>query len=110
MNCCAYTGTHDNMPVMQWYREADRESRAMAKRYLHTGLFEKFSSSCIRAVYASPAQLAVIPMQDILGLGKESRMNVPSTVGGNWRWRMLPGKTTDKLAAKLRELAETYFR
>ena len=82
----------------------------MAKRYLHTGLFEKFSSSCIRAVYASPAQLAVIPMQDILGLGKESRMNVPSTVGGNWRWRMLPGKTTDKLAAKLRELAETYFR
>lgn len=110
VNCCAYTGTHDNMPVMQWYREADRESRAMAKRYLHTGLFEKFSSSCIRSVYASPAQLAVIPMQDILGLGKESRMNVPSTVGGNWRWRMLPGKTTDKLAAKLRELAETYFR
>ena len=52
----------------------------------------------------------MIPMQDILGLGKESRMNVPSTVGGNWRWRMLTGKTTDKLAAKLRELAETYFR
>ncbi len=109
-NCCAYTGTHDNMPVMQWYREADRESRAMAKRYLHMGLFEKFSSSCIRAVYASPAKLAIVPMQDILGLGKESRMNVPSTVGTNWRWRMLPGKTTDRLAAKLKALTETYFR
>lgn len=110
VNCCAYTGTHDNMPVMQWYREADSASRQMAKRYLNKGLFEKFNSCCIRAVYASPAQLAVIPMQDILGLGRESRMNLPSTVGGNWRWRMLPGKTTDKLAAKLNSLAVTYFR
>ncbi len=110
VNCCAYTGTHDNAPVMQWYREADPKSRAMAKRYLKPNLFEKFNSCCIRAVYASPAQLAIIPMQDILGLGKESRMNLPSTVGGNWQWRMLPGKLTDKLAGKLNDLADTYFR
>ena len=110
VNCVAYTGTHDNAPVMQWYREADPKSRAMSKRYLKPGMFGKFSSSCIRAVYASPAKLAIVPMQDILGLGKESRMNLPSTVGGNWNWRMLPGKLTDKLAGKLRDLAETYFR
>lgn len=110
VNCCAYTGTHDNAPVMQWYREADPKSRAMAKRYLKPGMFEKFSSCCIRAVYASPANLAIVQMQDILGLGKESRMNLPSTVGGNWNWRMLPGKLTDKLAGRLRDLADTYFR
>ena len=49
-------------------------------------------------------------MQDVLKLDNWARMNTPSQVGGNWRWRMLPGKATDRLAAKLRELTETYFR
>ena len=108
-NCVAYTGTHDNATIMQWYGEADRKSRAMAKRYLKKGIFEGRNYSFIRSVYASPANLAVIPMQDVMGLGKEGRMNVPSTLGGNWNWRMkkMP-KRSD--AAKLRELAETYFR
>ena len=110
VNCCAYTGTHDNAPIMQWYREADAATRAMAKRYLKPNFFERFNMCCIRTVYASPASLAIIPMQDILGLGKESRMNVPSTVGGNWSWRMLPGKLTPQIAEKLHDLAVTYFR
>lgn len=109
-NSCAYTGTHDNATIMQWYREADPKTRAMAKRYLKPNLFERFNMCCIRAVYASPAKLAVIPMQDILGLGKEGRMNVPSTLGGNWNWRMLPGKLSASIAEKLHELADTYFR
>lgn len=109
-NCCAYTGTHDNATIMQWYREADPKSRAMARRYLKPRLFEKFSACCVRNVYASPADLAIIPMQDILGLGADARMNVPSTVGGNWKWRMLPGKLTASRAEKLRDLADTYFR
>lgn len=108
--CVAYTGTHDNAPIMQWYREASPEAREMAKRYVRPHLFEGFAAACIRAVYSSPAELAVIPMQDILGLGKESRMNVPSTVGGNWKWRMQPGALTAKRAARLRELAGAYFR
>lgn len=108
--CIAYTGTHDNAPIMQWYREASPEAREMAKRYVRPHLFEGFAAACIRAVYSSPAELAVIPMQDILGLGKESRMNVPSTVGGNWKWRMQPGALTAKRAARLRELAGAYFR
>ncbi len=109
-NCCAYTGTHDNATIMQWYREADPKSRAMARHYLKPNLFEKFNMCCIRAVYASPAKLAVIPMQDILGLGKNGRMNVPSTLGGNWSWRMLPGKLSPSAAGKLKDLADTYFR
>ena len=68
---------------MQWYREADPKSRAMARRYVKPRLFERFSAACVRVVYASPANLAIIPMQDILGLGANARMNVPSTVGGN---------------------------
>ncbi|MBP0982538.1 MAG: 4-alpha-glucanotransferase [Oscillospiraceae bacterium] len=109
-NCCAYTGTHDNATIMQWYKEADPKSRAMAKRYLKPNLFEKFNMCCIRTVYASPANLAIIPMQDVLGLGKEGRMNVPSTLGGNWNWRMLPGKLTVSKAEALKDLADTYFR
>ena len=95
---------------MQWYHEADPKTRAMAKRYLKPNLFEKFNMCCIRTVYASPAKLAIVPMQDILGLGKEGRMNVPSTLGGNWNWRMLPGKLSAATAEKLKDLADTYFR
>lgn len=110
VNCCAYTGTHDNAPIMQWYKEADSRTKAMAKRYLKPNFFEKFNMCCIRTIYASPASLAIVPMQDILGLGKESRMNVPSTVGGNWSWRMLSGKLSPQMAEKLHELTVTYFR
>ncbi len=109
-NCCAYTGTHDNATIMQWYKEADDKSRRMAKRYLKLRLFESLNMCFIRNVYASPARLAIIPMQDVMGLGKEGRMNVPSTLGGNWNWRMKHGATTPARAAKLKELAETYFR
>ncbi len=109
-NVCAYTGTHDNATVMEWYRDADENTRAMAKRYLKPGLFERMNMCFIRAVYASPARLAIVPMQDVIGLGKEARMNVPSTVGGNWMWRMKQSELTEARAENLRELAETYFR
>ena len=109
-NSVAYTGTHDNATIMQWYKETDEKSREMAKRYLHKGLFERTNMAFIRSVYASPSFLAIIPMQDVLGLGKEGRMNVPSTVGGNWNWRIKQGALTDSAAAKLRELAQSYLR
>ncbi len=109
-NCVAYTGTHDNATIMQWYKEADDKSKAMAKRYLKPRFLERMNFCFIRNVYASPARLAIIPMQDVMGLGKEGRMNVPSTLGGNWNWRMPQGATTAARAIKLRDLAETYFR
>lgn len=109
-NCVAYTGTHDNATIMQWYAEADAKSRAMAKRYLRKGLFERTNMAFIRCVYASPANLAIIPMQDVIGLGESGRMNVPSTLGGNWSWRMKQGAATPSAAAKLKRLAEDYYR
>ncbi len=109
-NCVAYTGTHDNSTIVQWYKETDENSRAMAKRYLRKGLFESVNTCCIRNVYASPAKLAIIPMQDILGLGAKARMNIPSTLGGNWNWRMEKGALSLARAEKLKALAETYFR
>ncbi len=109
-NSVVYTGTHDNSTFKGWYYSADKASRAMAKRYLKPLLFENISMAGIRAVYRSRAHYAIVPMQDILGLDDRARMNIPSTLGGNWIWRMLPGKNTARLASKLKDLANTYFR
>jgi 4-alpha-glucanotransferase len=64
----------------------------------------------IRGVLASVADTAIIPMQDILGLGSEARMNLPGTASGNWRWRMHPGVLTPELARHLRQMNEAYDR
>ena len=64
----------------------------------------------IKAAYASVSELAVIPMQDVLSLGGAARMNFPSTLGGNWEWRMKSGAFTKAKQRKLRDLAETYWR
>lgn len=109
-NCVAYTGTHDNATFRQWFEEADKESRAMSKRYLEIGLFRKPNRAAIKAVYASPARLAIIPMQDLIGLGSEGRMNIPSTLGGNWIWRMKPDVKLGRVTSMLKSLAYTYMR
>ncbi len=109
-NCCTYTGTHDNATIMQWYKEADIKSRLMAKQYIKPHLFESFNMAAIRTCYASAARLAIIPMQDVLGLGANARMNIPSTLGGNWIWRMAKNATTSANADKLHKLAYDYFR
>lgn len=109
-NSVCYTGTHDNATVVQWYKDADPASRRMAKRYLQKTTFARLSDCAIRAAYASPSFLTVIPAQDILGLGAKGRMNVPSTLGGNWSWRLLPKQLKGRHAAFLRDLAQTYMR
>lgn len=110
-NSVCYTGTHDNATIMQWIKETDAKSAKMAKKYLHKGRFERFSDCAIRNAYASQSFLAVIPMQDILGLGKKARMNLPSTLSkSNWSWRMQPNMLKAKRAERLYELAETYMR
>ncbi len=109
-NSVCYTGTHDNSTIMQWYKETDDKSRKMAQKYVESGLFKPFYRRAVRTAYASPAFLTIIPMQDILGLGKEGRMNVPSTLGGNWSWRMLPKQLRKKDAKWLADLAEAYLR
>lgn len=109
-NSVCYTGTHDNATIMQWFKETDRDSRKMAQRYLRKGGFERFNDCAIRCAYASASFLTVIPMQDILGLGIKGRMNVPSTLGGNWSWRLQEKALKAKTAEKLRLLAQTYMR
>ncbi len=109
-NSVCYTGTHDNATFVQWFKEADAKSRKMAKKYLDKRAFKRLNYCAIRAAYASPSDLAIIPMQDVLGLDKRGRMNVPSTLGGNWSWRMVKKQLRAKDASRLYDLAVTYMR
>jgi 4-alpha-glucanotransferase len=115
----AYTGTHDNDTILGWWnseggdstRSADevRREKAFARRYLDTEGRE-MNWVLIRALLASVADLAVMPLQDVLGLGSEARMNRPATAGGNWRWRFGEGALGPALADRLAELGELYGR
>src|SRR5271157_2625025 len=105
-----YTGTHDNDTTVGWFRSgaADQERRN-AEAYLgrcDDGIHWAF----IRAAQTSAADLSIIPLQDVLGLGSEARMNTPSLHGGNWRWRFDQARLTSDLAAKLALLAEVSDR
>jgi 4-alpha-glucanotransferase len=105
-----YTGTHDNDTTVGWFKSgaSDRE-RASAKVYVgcaQDGIHWAF----IRAAQASVADFALVPMQDVLGLGSEARMNTPSHNDGNWKWRLAPGQFSQELIAKLAQLAEVTDR
>jgi 4-alpha-glucanotransferase len=115
----AYTGTHDNDTTMGWWTSEGGDStrsagdiaeeKAFAKAYLGVDGGE-MNWSLIRALMASVADTVIIPAQDLLGLGKEARMNTPATLGGNWRFRLLPGQLETSIAARLREFAVCYDR
>jgi 4-alpha-glucanotransferase len=115
----AYTGTHDNDTVMGWWegdagdsvRTPDDVARekARARAYLATDGRE-MSWVMIRAVLASVADFAIVPLQDVLGLGSSARMNTPATLGGNWRWRVREEALAPELAARLGELTALYGR
>jgi 4-alpha-glucanotransferase len=101
-----YTGTHDNDTTVGWFKSAASErERASAQCYLGRSE-DGIQWAFIRAAQTSVADLALIPMQDVLGLGSEARMNTPSLDGGNWEWRLAPGQFTPELTAKLATLAE----
>ena len=109
-NCVAYTGTHDNSTVMGWYKAADVKSREMCRRYLKPMPFEKLNKAFIRELYKSSAGLAIVPMQDVIGLDDRARMNIPSTLGGNWKWRAVKKQIAPKYAEMMRDFAKTYYR
>ena len=104
-NCVVYTGTHDNDTVMGWLKTADPKDIAHAREYCKMPPDEPFNWGLIRTAYESLADMAVVPMQDILGLGSEARMNTPSTLGGNWTWRVSSDVFTPELADKLKTLS-----
>jgi 4-alpha-glucanotransferase len=105
-----YTGTHDNDTTEGWFRSgASEHERRCVEDYLgqcDDGIHWAF----IRAAQTSVADFALIPLQDVLGLGSEARMNTPSLHGGNWKWRFAPGQFTEELTAKLARLAEVTDR
>ncbi|BBD09514.1 4-alpha-glucanotransferase [Desulfovibrio ferrophilus] len=107
-----YTGTHDNNPVQAWYdEEADAETRDRLVQYIgHSLNSEDLHWALIRMALGSPARLAVIPVQDLLGLGAEARMNRPGNLKGNWHWRMKDGSLTPEICERLRELTRLYGR
>jgi len=107
-----YTGTHDNNTIRGWLeREAKPEDKERLFRYLGQEVPARaIHWAFIRLAMMSIANLAVIPMQDILGLGAEARMNLPGTGDGNWEWQLVPEQLTSALAEKLRIITETYGR
>ncbi|MBK8479859.1 MAG: 4-alpha-glucanotransferase [Proteobacteria bacterium] len=108
-NCVAYTGTHDNDTVLGWQASAGPRDRAYAEEYLGSS-GENLAWDFVRAVWASPALVAMAPLQDLLGLGTEARFNVPGTMGGNWEWRCATDALTPELAARLKRLSDVYCR
>ena len=108
--CVVYTGTHDNDTILGWMASAPRKTAAYAKEYLRLSRREGYHWGMMRSAWASAADLAVMQMQDVLGLGSEARMNLPSTVGTNWRWRALPGSYGPELARRLHREMEVYQR
>lgn len=108
-NCIAYTGTHDNDTARGWFDTAPQEERDFALKYLNTN-GKNFVWALIRGVWSSVAVHAVAPMQDLLNLGGEARMNFPSKLGGNWEWRMREEDASEELAGRLKEFNELYLR
>ena len=109
-NSVVYTGTHDNTTTADWELSAPAGDVAFARRYLDVDGGADFTRRFIRAALASVSVTAVIPMPDWLGLGAEARINTPSTLGGNWLWRMDPAALTDALAADILALTKLYGR
>ena len=109
-NSVVYTGTHDNDTVLGWFGSLNRHDKGFAKRYLNINKNKDINWEFIRAVMASVSDTCIIPMQDYLGLGAEARINIPSTLGINWKWRMLPGAFDEELAARIKKMTGLYGR
>ena len=109
-NCVVYTGTHDNDTAKGWYENLNSKDKKYAREYLNVKSAKDIEKALIRLALASTADTAIIPMQDYLGLGSEGRINIPSTLGGNWCWRMKKSELDPGLAEEIRRLTELYGR
>ncbi|MBP3603488.1 MAG: 4-alpha-glucanotransferase [Lachnospiraceae bacterium] len=109
-NCVVYTGTHDNDTTLGWFHSLNRHDKAFVKKYLHLKSNKEIPDAIIRAAMASVADTAIILMQDYLHLSGEARINMPSTLGNNWKWRMKPEALTGELAEKIYDLSKLYGR
>ncbi len=117
----AYTGGHDNDTTVGWWNssvgtdstrtlEDIEKEHAFARAYLNFKDDSEINWAMIRAVFASVADIAIVPLQDVLGLGTEARMNLPGRVSGNWKWRYRSGALTKELSSRLHSFATLYDR
>jgi 4-alpha-glucanotransferase len=111
-NQVVYTGTHDNDTIVAWWAQRRAaERRRVLDELGRAGIDEDEPHwALIRLAFSSRARVAVVPVQDVLGLGNEGRMNRPGTSKGNWSWRLEPGALTDELADRLRRATEAAGR
>lgn len=111
-NCVVYTGTHDNETIAGWFKSIHPEERTLAREYLcdfatsDKRLYLSFISLAMR----SQARMCIIPMQDYLGLSNKCRMNTPSTVGKNWKWRLVPDQLTEEVTETIAGMTRRYGR
>ena len=105
-----YSGTHDNDTTLGWYRSLDEDTRHRVDSMLRVAPGGSMPEALIREALGSVGQLAIIPVQDILGLGSEARLNTPGTVHGNWCWRLPRAMLTPQLAGHLARLNTMYGR
>ena len=108
-NCIVYTGTHDNDTTVGWYSAATEEDKAFMHSYFNFKP-EKVHWELIRLAWASVAQTAIAPMQDILGLGSEHRMNLPGKPTGYWKWRLDKSLISPEISQRLKKITEIYSR
>lgn len=109
-DCVVYTGTHDNDTVNGWFKNTKKSDIDLAIRYLKLNKEEGYNWGFIRGALSSVGNLAIAQFQDYLGLGEEARMNIPSTLGGNWTWRAKKQDINANLRKKIYEITKLYGR
>lgn len=110
-NTIAYVGTHDNETGLGWYQDSTNQAqRDQLDEYLNRRSGEHVSDALNRGLAASISNVVIYTMQDLLRLGNESRMNIPSTIGNNWEWRIKPNAVTVDLNERLLDWTQTYYR
>lgn len=109
-NSFVYTGTHDNDTSIGCFNSLSRKEKAFAKEYFGITGAKNVNWVFVRWALASMSDTAIIMMQDYLGLGSEARINTPSTLGDNWKWRLVDGQLNDELAEKIRNACFVYAR
>lgn len=111
-NCVVYTGTHDNDTTASWFEKLSDGDKEVALRYMNSFYTPKEEQhwDLIALAMRSTADTCIIPVQDFLGLGSEARINMPSTLGDNWKWRMTKGAFSEELKEKIRRMTKLYGR
>lgn len=108
-NSVVYTGTHDNDTIVGWYDKAPAEDKKYVKEYMNTD-GKEIAWDFIRFAWASVAVFSIAPLQDILSLGSEARLNTPSVASGNWQWRFKWDQITPQIKEKLKKFTKLYGR